>query len=331
VDVAEEECEDLVLGLLADARDDYLSGEMLSDKLGLSPASLFKQINGLRAKGYRIDAVAAHGYRLVAVPDRLTALEIEPLLTTHDLGRTLHSFPEVDSTNQVARSLADEGALNGELVLAESQRSGRGRRGRSWISTPGKNLTFSLILRPPLPAARAPEITLTAAVAVAEVLERAGFDVRIKWPNDLLIGGRKVAGILTEVATDGDRLRQVILGIGLNVNLAPGDLPPELRATATSLREERGEPLPRAFLLAALLLSLEEWMDVLVEKGFPPIRLRWRELSATLGSEVKVEGPGGAIVGQALDLDDDGALRVRDAAGAVHRVVGGEVEELRPR
>jgi BirA family biotin operon repressor/biotin-[acetyl-CoA-carboxylase] ligase len=330
VDVAEEECEDLVLGLLADARDDYLSGEMLSDKLGLSPASLFKQINGLRAKGYRIDA-AAHGYRLVAVPDRLTSLEIEPLLTTHDLGRTLHSFAEVDSTNQVARRLAEEGALHGELVLAESQSAGRGRRGRSWVSTPGQNLTFSLILRPALAASRAPEITLAAAVAVAEVLEKAAFDVRIKWPNDLLIGGRKVAGILTEVATDGDRLRQVILGIGVNVNLLRSDLPPELRAAATSLREERGEPLPRAFLLAALLLSIEEWLDVLLEEGFERIRFRWRELSGTLGTEVRVEGPQGALVGRALDLDEDGALRVRDAAGVVHRVVGGEVEQLPAR
>lgn len=324
---SEEISEEMVLGLLAEARDGYLSGEALSDKLGLPKASIFKQIDGLRAKGYQIDSLARKGYRLVAVPDRVTGLELGPLLSTAELGRVVHAFDEVDSTNDVARQLAADGAGNGELVIAEAQRRGRGRRGRSWLSPPRSSLLFSLVLCPELPPLRGPELTLAAAVAVAEVLREAGFDARIKWPNDVLIRGRKVAGILTELSADRERIQFAILGVGVNVNLQKGELPPEVAEHATSLRIERGEPVPRVFLLAALLASLETWFETVQEEGFAAVRRRWVELSATLGSRVRVEADRGGLWGQALDLDADGALLVRDDAGKVHRIVAGDVEQ----
>jgi BirA family transcriptional regulator, biotin operon repressor / biotin---[acetyl-CoA-carboxylase] ligase len=326
VNQSEQISEEMVLGLLAEARDGYLSGEALSDKLGLPKATVFTQIDGLRAKGYQIDSLPRKGYRLVAVPDRLTGLELGPLLSTAELGRVVHAFEEVDSTNDVARKLAEDGAGNGELIIAEAQREGRGRRGRRWLSPPGSNLTFSIVLRPQLPPSRAPELTLTAAVALTEVLRDAGFDARIKWPNDLLVRGRKVAGILTELSADAERIHYAILGVGLNVNLQKGELPPEVAELATSLRIERGEPVPRVFLLAALLTALETWIERLQQEGFAAIRTRWLELSATLGKRVRVELGKRPLEGEATDLDADGALLVRDDAGKTHRVVAGDVE-----
>ncbi len=323
---SEQISEEMVLGLLAEARDGYLSGEALSDKLGLARALIFKQIDSLRAKGYQIDALPRKGYRLVAVPDRVTGLELGPLLSTAELGRVVHAFDEVESTNDVARQLAEEGAGNGELVVAELQRRGRGRRGRSWLSPAGSNLLFSLVLCPELPAARAPELTLAAAVAVTEVLRGAGFEARIKWPNDVLVRGRKVAGILTELAANRERINYAILGIGLNVNLQKGELPPEVAELATSLRIERGEPVPRVFLLAALLAALETWIEAIQAEGFAAVRTRWVELSATLGKRVRVDVGRGQLEGEAYDLDVDGALLVRDDAGKSHRVIAGDVD-----
>ncbi len=321
--------EELVLGLLAEATEGFLTGEAIADKLGLPRVELFRRIDGLRSKGYRIDALPGRGYRLVGVPDRLTSLELGPLLSTHSLGRTLHACDEVASTNDVARGLAEKGAVHGEVVVAESQSRGRGRRGRAWVSPPGVNLYLSVVLRPSLSPERAPELTLVAAVAIAEVLREAGFDARIKWPNDILIGGRKVAGLLLEMDSAEGELRYVVLGVGVNVNLEPAALPEGLAATATSLRAERGEAVPRVFLLAALLAGIEGWLDRHELAGFEGVRQRWRELSATLGDRVKVSASGERIEGVALDIDDSGALIVEDAAGARHRVVAGDVEQLR--
>jgi BirA family biotin operon repressor/biotin-[acetyl-CoA-carboxylase] ligase len=324
-DRTEELSEEMVLAFLAEARDGYLSGEVLSDKLGLPKAVIFRRIETLRAKGYQIDAVARKGYRLVAMPDRVTGLELSPILSTEELGRTVHAHGEVDSTNDIARDLAEDGAAHGELVIADSQRHGRGRRGRSWLAPPGSSLLFSLILRPELPPARAPELTLTAAVALAEVLSGAGFEARIKWPNDVLIRGRKVAGLLTELSAEAGKVRFAILGVGLNVNLERSELPPEVAETATSLRAERGEPVPRLFLLAAMLAALEGWLDRLQGEGFAPVRQAWKERSATLGARVTVEEGGERVVGTAVDLDEAGALMVRDLAGKIHRIVAGDV------
>lgn len=316
--------EELVLAFLAEAADDFVSGEAISGKLGLSRAAVWKHVNSLRGQGYRIEAVPARGYRLVAIPDRLGALEIGPLLNTHDLGQTLHCSPELPSTNDTARELADAGAVHGEVVIAESQTAGRGRRGRSWSSPAGRNLYLSVILRPSLPPQRAPELTLVASVAACEACRKAGVDTGIKWPNDLLVGGRKVAGILTELSAEADAVHWVILGLGVNLNAGPGDFPGELRDVATSLAIERGQPVPRALFAAALLSELEQWLDLHASEGFEPIRAAWRERSVTLGRKVRADGDGGEVAGVAEDIDASGALLVRGSAG-LFRVVAGDV------
>ncbi|ABC82158.1 biotin--[acetyl-CoA-carboxylase] ligase [Anaeromyxobacter dehalogenans] len=321
---------ELVLAFLAEAGDEVVSGEAISDKLGLTRAAVWKHVNALRARGYRIDAVPARGYRLAEVPDRLTALELRPLLNTHDLGQVLHAHEELASTNDRARELAEEGAVHGEVVIAERQTAGRGRRGRAWISPPRKNLYFSVVLRPDLPPARAPEITLVASLAVCDALRQAGVDAGIKWPNDVLAGGRKIAGILTELAAEQDRVHWMVVGVGVNVNAGADDFPDDLRGEATSVLLERGEPAPRALFAAACLTALEGWLDVHEERGFAPIREAWRERSVTLGREVRVAVDGGELAGTAEDIDEAGALLVRTASG-LERVLAGDVRLVRPR
>ncbi len=322
--------EELVLAFLAEAADEVVSGEAISDKLGLTRAAVWKHVEALRGQGYRIDAVASRGYRLVAVPDRLRALELRPLLNTHDVGQVLHCFEEVGSTNDEAKALADGDAGHGEVVVAERQTEGRGRRGRTWISPPRRNVAFSVILRPEeLPPTRAPELTLVAAVAVCDALRHSGVDAGIKWPNDLLVGGRKIAGILTEMSAEADRVHWVVVGVGVNVNARLEDFPEELQGEATSLLLEREQPAPRALFLAACLTELEGWYDRHAEEGFAPIRQAWRDRSVTLGREVVVRTDGQDVTGLAEDIDESGALLVRTGAGLV-RITSGDVALLRP-
>jgi BirA family biotin operon repressor/biotin-[acetyl-CoA-carboxylase] ligase len=320
----------LVLELLLESGPDYASGETLSGKLGLSRTAVWKVVNALRDKGYTIEAVPSRGYRLVQVPDRLTALEILPLLETQYLGRTVHSFDSISSTSEVAFRLAAEGADHGDLVVAEQQTAGRGRRGRTWESPAGKNLYASLVLRPELPPQRAPELTLLAAVAVAETLRGEGVQASIKWPNDVLAADRKIAGILTELSAEADRVHFVVLGIGVNLNAAREDLSPELAHTATSVTRLLGRPVDRPAFLARLLRTLEEWLDLHAEQGFGPVRARWRALSATLGLEVLVKSENRELRGLAEDIDVDGALLLRTDHG-VERVLAGDVEQVRSR
>lgn len=322
--------EELVLGFLAEAGDEFVSGEAISDKLGLTRAAVWKHVESLRGHGYRIDAVPARGYRLTGVPDRLTALELRPLLNTHDLGQVIHHFDATSSTNDRARELAEEGADHGEVVIAESQTGGRGRRGRVWVSAPGRNVYFTVVLRPELPPARAAELTLVAAVATCDALRQAGVQATIKWPNDVLVGERKITGILTELASEPDRIRWAVVGIGVNVNMSAAEFPPELRETATSILIERGTPAPRALFVAACLTALEGWLDRLAEDGFAPVRLAWRERTSTLGREVVVQTGGRDVVGLAEDIDLDGALLVRTGAG-IERILTGDVVHLRAR
>ena len=324
------ESEELVLAFLAEAADEFVSGEAISDKLGLTRAAVWKHVEALRGQGYRIDAVPARGYRLTGVPDRLTPLELRPLLNTHDVGRVVHSYEEIESTNDRARELADEGALAGEVVIAEAQTAGRGRRGRAWASPPRKNLYFSVVLRPDLPPSRAPELTLVASIALCDALRQAGVEAGIKWPNDLLVSGRKIAGILTELAADPDRVEWVVLGVGVNVNARREDFPPEVRDEATSVLLERGQAAPRALFAAACFTALEGWLDRHAEEGFAPIREAWRARAVTLGREVVVRVEGRELSGTAEDVDETGALLVRTAAG-VERILSGDLTLLRAR
>lgn len=227
----------------------------------------------------------------------------------------------VESTQTIAFALAADGAADGTVVVADSQAAGRGRRGRAWVDEPGASLLASIVLRPRLDPARLPGLSLAAAVAVAEALTRtAGLTPRLKWPNDVLIGGRKVAGILLESRVTGEQAT-TILGIG--VNLAQRVFPADLAQRATSIWLASGRLVDRDSLLAALLDALAEWRRRLERQGFAPVRTRWRALADTLGRPVTVDG----VSGVAVDVDADGALVVADADGRRRRVVAGEVAQ----
>lgn len=327
---AELSNEEMILSFLAEGGADFISGATLSDKLGLSRTAVWKHVETLRKLGYTIEAQPSRGYRLLEVPDRLTPLEISPLLATRELGRTLHHFDELASTNARAFELAQDGALHGEVVIAEAQTAGKGRRGRSWLSPPGKNLALSIILRPEIPPSRAPELTLVAAVALAETITEAGAAARIKWPNDVQLEGKKVAGILTELSADTERVHFVIVGLGVNLNTEETDFPPELRELATSLFLARKHQVPRALFTAALLTRLEAWLDTWQSEGFGPVRDAWKRLSSILGHEVLVRSETSELRGVAEDIDDAGALLLRSADG-LHRVLAGDVEQVRQR
>jgi len=317
----------IVLGLLLECADDFVAGSVLCDKLDVPRAELLKRIDSLRARGYVIHTRGGIGYRLVEVPDKLGEAQIAPLLATGELGRRIHHFEEVESTNDEAHRLAEAGALHGEVVVADFQSRGRGRRGRSWIAPRGTAVTLSVVLRPTVPPARAPEITLAAAVAVAEAARELGAQgARIKWPNDVECRGRKIAGLLTELRAETDRVRHAVLGVGFNVSLEMADFPEELRATATSLLVESGERQARPLVCARVLEHLEEWLSLHETEGFSPVADRWRELSSTLGRRVKIASDGQVLEGDAVDLADDGALLLRAAGGVLVRVVAGDVE-----
>jgi BirA family biotin operon repressor/biotin-[acetyl-CoA-carboxylase] ligase len=316
------------LAFIADGGEDFISGEALSDKLGLSRTAVWKCVESLRHKGYRIQAVPARGYRLLEVPDRVTPLELAPLLNGREIGRVIHHHDSLPSTNDLAFRLANQGAGHGEVVIAEQQTAGKGRLGRTWASPPFVNLHFSVVLRPELPPHRAPELTLVAAVAAAEAIRAAEVPAQIKWPNDLMFGNRKLGGILTELSSELDRIHFAVLGMGINVNSTAADLPPELAAGAVSLREVLGKRLPRAALAVDLWGRLERWINLHAEQGFGPVRVAWKELCGMLGQPVLIQTGKKQVCGIAEDIDESGALIVRDRAGAKERVVAGDVEQI---
>lgn len=309
----------------------FVSGTELAELLGVSRAAVGKRVAGLRAQGWEIEAVPNRGYRLCE-PDELTAGRVTPLLNTAWLGRLYLMEPRLPSTSDEARRRAEEGAPHGTVVVADGQSAGRGRHGRAWHSPRGVNLHLSIVLRaeqgPPLAAA--PALGLAAAVGIAEALR--GFVGRppvVKWPNDLLYDGRKLAGILLETSSGGPGApAPVILGVGINVNQA--EFPDELRDRATSLRCQRGDRADRAAVLAALLNSLEPWIERLASAGFEPVRAAWLALAPWIGEPVQVcPTPGQPPVrGVALGLDAHGGLRLRLGDGSRHIVRAGDLELL---
>ena len=254
----------------------------------------------------------------------MDASAIEFHLTTTALGRNLHVFAELDSTNVTAREMAAAGAPHGTVVIADAQRQGRGRLGRTWASPREVNLYVSVVLRGALPVERVAQISLLAGVATCETV-REWCAAEIKWPNDVLAGGRKVAGVLCEMTAAGTE-HVIVIGIGVNLNASLDDFPPELRDKAGSLRMASGAPIDRARftgrLLSALELRYEQWR----RDGFAPIAAAWRAMAPCLGQSIRVQEPGDSVVeGIVLDIDGDGALRIRTAGGREHRVVSGDV------
>jgi BirA family biotin operon repressor/biotin-[acetyl-CoA-carboxylase] ligase len=243
------------------------------------------------------------------------------------IGKEILFFLEIDSTNREARDRAKGGAGEGTVILADSQSRGKGRLGRSWESSPGANLHLSIILKPPICPSDAPQITLLAGVAAARALSGvSGLKCLIKWPNDILLRGKKLAGILAEMEGEGSRVGFIILGIGVNVNWRREDFPADLGVTATSLRAESGKEISRGAAAAGLFRELEKEYTAFIREGFSArLREEWDRLSWINGKEVTLSLPEGEISGRALGLDTDGALLLLDGKGKTRRFIAGDV------
>jgi len=312
-----------VLQVLRGSRDP-ISGERLAGQLGLSRAAVWKRVHRLKALGYAIEGSPRRGYRLLGVPDKLLPEEVLQGLTTLVLTGPVHHFETLDSTNNYAKELAAREAPEGTVVIAETQTGGRGRLGRDWNSPPGVGLYVSVVLRPMLPPMELPQITLTAAVAVVRAVRRVtGMAPGIKWPNDLLLNGKKLGGILTEMETESDRIRHVVIGLGLNVNNL--DFPTELTGIAASLAQALGRTFSRVELLQAWLEEFEALYGRFLNQGFPEILEEWKLYAVTLGRAVTVQQGPRKISGQAVDVASDGALLLQTPGGEMVRVTSGEI------
>lgn len=298
------------------------AGQFVSPaQLKLPVEQMAREIGELRQLGYKIESHPHFGYRLLESPDRLTGDDIKARLKAGIIGSEILVFDETASTNDIAQHLGRNGAREGLVVFAESQTRGRGRHGRVWASPRGKGLWFSVVLRPALPARAAQRITVAASVAVARTVKRvAGVDARIKWPNDVTVAGKKLAGILTELHAEADEILFAILGIGIDVNCVREELP----EIATSLQIETGKAQDRTALAAAVLGELDECYR-LAQTEFERVSDEWAGLCTTLGRQLVVTMGARRIEGHAQALDGDGALLLRRDNGQIERIVAGDV------
>lgn len=308
--------------------DGYVSGQALCSRLGVSRTAVWKAVRQLEEEGCRIEAVRNKGYRLLSVEDGIGGAQIGSLLTTRYMGRKLVYFQETDSTNIQIKKLAEAGSPEGTLVVAESQTAGKGRRGRSWSSPPGSSIYMSYLLRPKIPPCSASMLTLLAGMAcVRAIREETGLDPEIKWPNDLVLHGKKICGILTEMSTELEEIHYIFTGIGINVNQT--EFPEEIRKTATSLKLE-SKDLPGEISRSTLIASCMKWFEYYYEKflssgNFSPLKEEYEGMLVNLGQEVLVLDPAGEYKGICRGIDETGQLLVQLSGGEERAVLSGEV------
>ena len=316
-----------VLALLIESGNDFCSGEAMSRALGLSRAAVWKAIDGLRQEGYEISSVPRRGYRLEQAPDLLSSGELTGALSDCVLGRKVICLDSVDSTNNHAKKLADQGAPHGTVVLTDHQTGGRGRRGNSFLSPAGKGLYLSVLLRPELPPADVINLTAWIAVAVCDAVEQViGERPGIKWTNDLILRNKKLCGILTEMSLEAEtgELQYVVAGIGINVSQSDADFGTEVSTLAISLEQALGRKIRRADLAVAVVRALDRMMaDFPTEKD--RYLERYRADCLTLGREVRLIRKGEAQIAFAQTIDEDFALVVQHQDGTTETVTAGDV------
>jgi len=304
-----------------------VSGAQIAEQLGITRAAIWGHIEELRRLGYDIEAGPHFGYRLVSAPDTLHADDLLARLgKTKVVGRDIRVFEQTTSTNDVMEKLARDEVKEGIVVFAESQTKGRGRLGRAWLSPARKGLWFSVLLRPDLRPPETTQLTVASAAALRRAIQsETGLVPEIKWPNDILIRGKKVAGILTELSAELDRVRHVILGIGVDVNLNAHEFPAELRNSATSLKIEAGRVISRPELATAILRELDHDYARVCGNRFAAVADEWEAHCTTIGRAVTIRVGDRKISGRAESLGEDGALRLRTEHGHLERITGGDV------
>ena len=317
-----------ILDYFRKADGNFVSGQQISKDLHVSRTAIWKHINVLKERGYIFESSTRKGYRLIYAPNLLTPLEIDSALHTETFGRHVVYLESTQSTNEEAKKIAREGAEEGTIVVAEEQITGHGRLARGFYSPFAKGIWFSLILRPKFFPMEASKCTLLAAVGVCRGIRRMGFaDAGIKWPNDILVHGKKLVGILTLMSASMEKIDYIIMGIGINTGIKKNEFPEDFREGATSFLNE-GINVSRKDLLAAILGELEKEYSIAQDEGFDKVLDDWRALSVTLGQEVRVIFGDDSYTGKAVDIDRDGCLLV-NTGSEVKRVIAGDVS-IRP-
>ncbi|WP_096200909.1 biotin--[acetyl-CoA-carboxylase] ligase [Bacillus sp. FJAT-45350] len=316
-----------LLEILLEHEDGFVSGQKISELLGCSRTAIWKHIEELRKSGYELEAVPRKGYRIVSRPNSISPQEIKVGLHTNTIGKEITFQESVTSTQELAHRLAQENAVEGHVVISDEQTKGKGRLGRVWHSPMGTSVYMSLILRPQIPPQQAPQLTLLAAVAVVQGIEKAtGLQCEIKWPNDILLKGKKIVGILTEMQSEPDCVHSVIIGIGINVNHKREQFPSDIRDIATSLCIEKNEEINRAALIRSIFEELESLYVKYLEHGFDIIKPLWESYAVSLGKQIKATTVKGVLIGYAKGITNDGVLLLEDAQGTIHPIYSADIE-----
>jgi len=304
---------------------DYISGQQFCEEFGVSRTAVWKVINQLKEDGYQIEAVRNKGYRIAACPDVMTKEAVGSMLTTDWAGQTIVYFDETDSTNTQAKKLGEQGAVHGTLVLAELQNSAKGRRGRGWIAPAGENIYMTILLRPDIEPVHAPMLTLVMAHSTVLAIRRiTGLEALIKWPNDVIVGRKKVCGILTEMSAEVDYINHVVIGVGINVNMQ--EIPSDLEAKATTLSREKGELIKRADLAAEVMNRFEADYQMFMEsRDLSRLKNSYNQMLVNINKEVSIQEVDREYRGQALGINENGELLVKKTDGSIEAIFAGEV------
>ncbi|MCK4738930.1 MAG: biotin--[acetyl-CoA-carboxylase] ligase [Deltaproteobacteria bacterium] len=299
----------------------------MSETLAVTRSAVWKHVSSLREAGYNITARPNKGYSL-SEPLPFNAFEVSSKLKTSKIANNLLYFKELDSTNTKALQLAKEGATEGTTLIAETQSGGKGRLGKDWHSPPGVNIYTSIILRPKIAPQKAQSLTLMAAIAVAKTIEEfSPIKPSVKWPNDILVEGKKIAGILTEMSSETEQINHIALGIGINVNMKDQDFPNDICKTATSLAVLKGEKIDRAEVARALYSNVEKWYKVFLDTDLSSIIDTWLNYFTSKGKKICVSGTP-PTEGICMGIDSDGALLIKNDDGTTKRVLSGEITSI---
>lgn len=316
---------DKILDLLKEKNNEFVSGEEISKKLGVTRAAIWKHINSLKESGYNIDSVSKKGYKLILCPDILTYDEIKNHLNTEFMGRNIIHFDELDSTNSYAKKIADTLEGEGHVIITEKQLNGRGRLGRQWVSQNSNGIWMSIILRPRLSIFQVSKITQVVAAAVNLAFTNLDINTQIKWPNDLIINDKKVCGILTELNSEINTINYVVVGIGINVNNNIEDFPEELKGIATSVKIETSKGLERNILVAEILNNFEKLYLELNNGNFDKSLYICRKNSYVMGKEISLIKNQEVKKATAIDINQDGELVVKYENGEIDNIISGEI------
>jgi len=316
-----------LIRILSNNMDHYISGQALSEKLHISRTAIWKHMNELKKDGYEIEGVSNKGYRIIRGPDKLSENTIRWGLQTDWLGKNIIHEERASSTQTIAHRAAQETAEHGTVVIADEQIKGKGRMSRTWHSAKGKGMWISIILRPKIPPYRAPQLTLLTAVVLANVINKKVHpNVSIKWPNDILMNGKKAAGILTEMQAEQDQIQYIVVGIGLNINQTIQDFPEDVLKKATSLKIETGKDVSINKLVKEFLTQFETAYEEYLKEGFSSVKARWESFGFRIGEMISIQTPKTRKRATFFGIGEDGELLIQSEDGQIEKLYSGEID-----